>query len=329
MTSWDLFIAYASPDREHARALHDELQRRGRTVFLDVHGIAPGADWGKEIVRALEAASVVVVLVSASTQRAQYLRDEIARACRPECANTSWSSRCCLRRSRCPTASVSSRPCRGRARGRWRTPWWGRRRTAARTLSGRRCVRTGCPSGGGGCVPSSCWTSVAATACSWWASGGWARPRCCCGSSGICRRPSGRWRCSMCRGWPRRRRGTSCCASGSGSAWSDACVASMTTASRPLWPSRRYRPPWCGTLQSLVLGPTSAASTTMVQAMSTRQPSASEGTGRRYAMRASMALRRPGTLPSQDAHLPPFNCRLTGSRSGSHRRQNGVGALSG
>lgn len=82
MTTWDPFIAYASPDRAHAEALHGELQRRGRRPFLDLHGIAPGADWDDVLLAALDGAPTVLVLVSAATRDAQYQRGEIARVCR-------------------------------------------------------------------------------------------------------------------------------------------------------------------------------------------------------------------------------------------------------
>lgn len=84
MPNHAVFIAYASPDRDCARALHDAILARGDTAFLDERGIEPGADWDRVILDALEGARTLAVLVSRHTRHAQYQRDEIARVCGPE-----------------------------------------------------------------------------------------------------------------------------------------------------------------------------------------------------------------------------------------------------
>lgn len=76
---WDFFIAYASPDREAAEALHDLLSPLFR-VFLDRRSLLPGDDWARRLSAAQDGAAVTLVLISPRTDAAHYQREEIARA---------------------------------------------------------------------------------------------------------------------------------------------------------------------------------------------------------------------------------------------------------
>lgn len=76
---WDLFIAYASPDRLAAEKLHKMLSSSFR-VFLDRRNILPGDDWSSRLSAAQSMAAVTLVLISSRTDSAYYQREEIARA---------------------------------------------------------------------------------------------------------------------------------------------------------------------------------------------------------------------------------------------------------
>lgn len=76
---WDFFLAYASPDQNHAQLLFEALVARAR-VFLDVRCLAPGDDWGSTIRKAQTSSKVTVVLVSDRVDEAYYQREEIAGA---------------------------------------------------------------------------------------------------------------------------------------------------------------------------------------------------------------------------------------------------------
>src|SRR5690606_18679775 len=59
------FISYASSDgRDFARKLHDDLEKAGFNVWLDVHDIQGGEDWNGAIDRALQAAWAVCVVLT-------------------------------------------------------------------------------------------------------------------------------------------------------------------------------------------------------------------------------------------------------------------------
>jgi hypothetical protein len=75
----DVFISYASEDRERVRPLAEALQARGFSVWWD-RALAAGDDYARVIERELSASrAVVVVWTRASTQSA-FVRDEAARA---------------------------------------------------------------------------------------------------------------------------------------------------------------------------------------------------------------------------------------------------------
>ncbi len=77
--SGTVFIAYASPDLETAQRLGWELEDEDVDIFIDKN-IQAGDIWPKELVEALNAARIIVVLVSDKTDQAHYEHDEIARA---------------------------------------------------------------------------------------------------------------------------------------------------------------------------------------------------------------------------------------------------------
>ena len=77
--AWDIFIAYASPDRPLAERLHDLLKDKCR-VFVDSRSLMLGDNWDLEVPRAQRASLVTVVLVTENTESRSLPRDEIIAA---------------------------------------------------------------------------------------------------------------------------------------------------------------------------------------------------------------------------------------------------------
>jgi hypothetical protein len=78
--SWDVFLAYASPDREMAESLYGCLVERCR-VFWDQRGALPGRAFGSVLEQAQRGSRMTVALIRRITyDQAHYLRDEVHRA---------------------------------------------------------------------------------------------------------------------------------------------------------------------------------------------------------------------------------------------------------
>ncbi|MBN8282987.1 toll/interleukin-1 receptor domain-containing protein [Zoogloea sp.] len=73
----DIFISYASEDREQARRFAEAFAARGWSVWWDRH-IVPGEAFDTRIEQALDAAQCVVVLWSASSVASEWVRNEAA-----------------------------------------------------------------------------------------------------------------------------------------------------------------------------------------------------------------------------------------------------------
>jgi hypothetical protein len=73
----DIFISYASADREHARQLADALIRRGYSVWWD-RTIPPGRVFDEVIQEAIQAARCMIVLWSADSVRSNWVKTEAA-----------------------------------------------------------------------------------------------------------------------------------------------------------------------------------------------------------------------------------------------------------
>lgn len=75
----DVFVSYASEDRERVRPLAEALQQRGVSVWWD-RALAAGDDYAAVIARELDAAKAVIVVWSATSVASPWVRDEAARA---------------------------------------------------------------------------------------------------------------------------------------------------------------------------------------------------------------------------------------------------------
>jgi formylglycine-generating enzyme len=59
-----IFLSYASPDREAARAIERDLTEQGHDVFFDRDDLPPGEEFHARIRRAIEQADLVIFLIS-------------------------------------------------------------------------------------------------------------------------------------------------------------------------------------------------------------------------------------------------------------------------
>ena len=75
----DVFVSYASADRDVAEALAEQLQADGRSVWWDVE-TAPGASFREEIAKQLNAAKTVIVIWTPASVQSQWVISEAQRA---------------------------------------------------------------------------------------------------------------------------------------------------------------------------------------------------------------------------------------------------------
>lgn len=75
----DVFVSYASEDRERVRPLAEALESRGLSVWWD-RALAAGDDYAAVIARELDAAKAVVVVWSTTSVASPWVRDEAGRA---------------------------------------------------------------------------------------------------------------------------------------------------------------------------------------------------------------------------------------------------------
>jgi hypothetical protein len=75
-----VFISYSSRDREPAERLVAEIESIGIPCWMAPRDIPSGASYGKEIVDALEAAEIFVVLLSTHSNSSIHVANEIERA---------------------------------------------------------------------------------------------------------------------------------------------------------------------------------------------------------------------------------------------------------
>ncbi len=76
----DVFISYSRKDQPFAERFVHTLQQRGRDAWVDWEGIAPSAEWMKEIHAAIEGASAFVVIASPDWMGSRVCAQELAHA---------------------------------------------------------------------------------------------------------------------------------------------------------------------------------------------------------------------------------------------------------
>ena len=76
----DIFISYSQPDRDCAFELTHHLEANGFTVWIAPRDVSPAAEWAAEIIEAISAARVMVLIFSASSNSSPQVRREVERA---------------------------------------------------------------------------------------------------------------------------------------------------------------------------------------------------------------------------------------------------------
>jgi hypothetical protein len=80
MTKPQVFVSYSQPDGGTALGLVAHVEAQGVLCWVAPRDIAPGADWAEEIVEAIAAARVMVLVFSASANSSPQVRREVERA---------------------------------------------------------------------------------------------------------------------------------------------------------------------------------------------------------------------------------------------------------
>ncbi|HKD52778.1 MAG TPA: toll/interleukin-1 receptor domain-containing protein [Steroidobacteraceae bacterium] len=80
MTARRVFVSYSQHDRDTAFGIVAHLERDGIACWVAPRDVAPGADWAAEIVDAIAAADVMVLVFSASANASPQVRREVERA---------------------------------------------------------------------------------------------------------------------------------------------------------------------------------------------------------------------------------------------------------
>lgn len=76
----DVFVSYSQPDRDCAYELTHQLEAGGFTVWIAPRDVSPAAEWAAEIIDAIAAARVMVLVFSASSNTSPQVRREVERA---------------------------------------------------------------------------------------------------------------------------------------------------------------------------------------------------------------------------------------------------------
>jgi hypothetical protein len=75
-----VFISYSRDDGDMMRRVRDTLAAEGMTIWIDEHLTAGTPSWRAEIEKAIENASAMIVLLSPTAKRSEWVNNEIAYA---------------------------------------------------------------------------------------------------------------------------------------------------------------------------------------------------------------------------------------------------------
>jgi len=73
----DVFISYASADRQSAEVIVKHLDAAGYSVFLDQRAIVAGLDWSQRIMSEIQSAGATIVLLSSHSRQSLWVREEV------------------------------------------------------------------------------------------------------------------------------------------------------------------------------------------------------------------------------------------------------------
>ena len=75
-----VFLSHSTDDAPTAINIRDALEAAGIGCWMAPRDIAPGADYGAQIIDAIEACAVMVLVLSETSNNSQYVRNEVERA---------------------------------------------------------------------------------------------------------------------------------------------------------------------------------------------------------------------------------------------------------
>jgi hypothetical protein len=76
----DVFVSYSQPDRSQAFEIVSQLEAHGIKVWVAPRDIAPSAEWAAEIIEAIGASKIMVLIFSAASNGSPQVRREVERA---------------------------------------------------------------------------------------------------------------------------------------------------------------------------------------------------------------------------------------------------------
>ncbi len=76
----DVFVSYSVPDRDCAFEVVNRLEARGLSVWIAPRDISPAAEWAEEIIDAIAAARLMVLMFSSHSNASPQVRREVERA---------------------------------------------------------------------------------------------------------------------------------------------------------------------------------------------------------------------------------------------------------
>ncbi|HYP98201.1 MAG TPA: TIR domain-containing protein [Polyangiaceae bacterium] len=74
------FISYSRKDTDFVRRIHDALVARNHETWVDWEGIPPSAEWMREIVVAIDAATAFVFVMTPASLASKVCQEELAHA---------------------------------------------------------------------------------------------------------------------------------------------------------------------------------------------------------------------------------------------------------
>jgi hypothetical protein len=76
----DVFVSYSQPDRSPAFEVVSQLEASGIKVWVAPRDIAPSAEWAAEIIEAIGASKIMVLVFSGASNSSPQVRREVERA---------------------------------------------------------------------------------------------------------------------------------------------------------------------------------------------------------------------------------------------------------
>lgn len=74
------FISYAKADQAKAQEIADSLEQRGIKCWIAPRDVRPGRTYGDEIIRGIEGARALILVLSSASNESGFVSREIERA---------------------------------------------------------------------------------------------------------------------------------------------------------------------------------------------------------------------------------------------------------